>query len=184
MIYNIEYFRDLEEKMIAEEIANKFSLNNANATSPTEKEVNYVFKLVHTKMENSLISFYMEKHCDNYSSDKFSELFEGELSQCDIVPSDIECSCIPAICELLHVAYLNSQYTYKNSRISRKKSKANLLEIGAVYTQEQIAYDIVYRTIKNLKIDEPNKIKILDFATGTGRFYKQVVICLTNFLNI
>jgi Alw26I/Eco31I/Esp3I family type II restriction m6 adenine DNA methyltransferase len=184
MTYNIEYFRDLEEKMIAEEIAIKFSLNNANATLPTEKEVNSVFKLVHTKMENSLISFYMEKCCDNYSSDKFSELFEGELSQCDIVPSDIECSCIPAICELLHIAYLNSQYTYKNSRISRKKSKANLLEAGAVYTQNQIAYDIVYRTIKNLKIDEPNKIKILDFATGTGRFYKQVVICLNQIYGI
>ena len=55
MTYNIEYFRDLEEKMIAEEIAIKFSLNNANATLPTEKEVNSVFKLVHTKMENSLI---------------------------------------------------------------------------------------------------------------------------------
>ena len=184
MTYNIEYFRDLEEKMIAEEIASKFSLDNANATSPTEKEVNSAFKLVHTKMENSLISFYMEKCCDNYSSDKFSELFEGELSQCDIVPSDIECSCIPAICELLHIAYLNSQYTYKNGRISRKKSKANLLEAGAVYTQDQIAYDIVYRTIKNLKIDEANKIKILDFATGTGRFYKQVVICLNQIYGI
>lgn len=184
MTYNIEYFRDLEEKMIAEEIASKFSLDNANVTSPTEKEVNNAFNLVHTKMENSLVSFYMEKCCDNYSSDKFSELFEGELSQCIIVPSDIECSGIPAICELLHIAYLNSQYTYKNGRISRKKSKANLLEAGAVYTQDQIAYDIVYRTIKNLKIDEPNRIKILDFATGTGRFYKQVVICLYQIYGI
>lgn len=184
MTYNIEYFRDLEEKMIAEEIASKFSLDNANVTSPTEKEVNNAFKLVHTKMENSLVSFYMEKCCDNYSSDNFSELFEGELSQCNIVPSDIECSGIPAICELLHIAYLNSQYTYKNGRISRKKSKANLLEAGAVYTQDQIAYDIVYRTIKNLKIDEPNRIKILDFATGTGRFYKQVVICLYQIYGI
>lgn len=184
MTYNIEYFRALEENMIAEEIASKFSLDNANVTSPTEKELNSAFKLVHTKMENSLISFYMEKCCDNYSSDKFSELFEGELSQCDIVPSDIECSGIPAICELLHIAYLNSQYTYKNGRISRKKSKANLLEAGAIYTQDQIAYDIVYRTIKNLKIDESNKIKILDFATGTGRFYKQVVICLNQICGI
>ena len=80
MTYNIEYFRDLEEKMIAEEIASKFSLDNANATSPTEKEVNSAFKLVHTKMENSLISFYMEKCCDNYSSDKFSELFERVIT--------------------------------------------------------------------------------------------------------
>ena len=184
MTYNIEYFRDIEEKMIAEEIASKFSLDNVNVTSPTEKEVNNTFKLVHTKMENSLISFYMEKCCDNYSSENFHELFEGELSQCDIVPFDIECSCIPVICELLHIAYLNSQYSYKNGRISRKKSKTNLLEAGAVYTQDHIAYDIVYRTIKNLKIDEPNRIKILDFATGTGRFYKQVVICLNQIYGI
>ena len=132
MIYNVDYFREIEEKLIAEEIASKFSFDNANASSPTEKEVNEAFKLIHTKTENSLISFYMEGFCDNYSSDKFSDLFEGELSQCDIVPPDIECSCIPEICELLHIAYLNSQFTYKNGKISRKKSKANLLEAGAV----------------------------------------------------
>ena len=40
MTYNIEYFRDIEEKMIAEEIASKFSLDNVNVTSPTEKQVN------------------------------------------------------------------------------------------------------------------------------------------------
>jgi len=184
MTYNIEYFRKIEERLIAEEIASNLSSNNENAVLPTEKEVNCAFKLVHTIMVNSLISFYMEGCCDNYSSDKFSDLFEGELSQCDIVPSDIEISCIPAICELLHIAYLNSQYTYKNGRISRKKSKTNLLEAGAVYTQDQIAYDIVYRTIKNLKIEEPSKIKVLDFATGTGRFYKQVVICLNQVYGI
>lgn len=184
MTYNIEYFRELEEKLIAEEIAKNFSIDNANASSPTEKEVNNAFKLVHTKMVNSLISFYMDRCCDNYSSDKFSDLFKGELLQCNIVSSDMECSCIPAICELLHIAYLNSQYTYKNGRISRKKSKTNLLEAGAVYTQDQIAYDIVYRTIKNLKIEEPSKIKVLDFATGTGRFYKQVIICLNQIYGI
>lgn len=184
MTYNIEYFRKIEERLIAEEISSNLSSNNENAVLPTEKEVNCAFKLVHTIMVNSLISFYMEGCCDNYTSDKFSDLFEGELSQCDIVPSDIEISCIPAICELLHIAYLNSQYTYKNGRISRKKSKTNLLEAGAVYTQDQIAYDIVYRTIKNLKIEEPSKIKVLDFATGTGRFYKQVVICLNQVYGI
>ena len=75
-------------------------------------------------------------------------------------------------------------YTYRNGRISRKKSKANLLESGAVYTQEQIAYDIVYRTLANVKIENPSQIKILDFATGTGRFYKQVVICLNQIFGL
>ena len=184
MTYNIEFYRNLEEKMITEEIKSKFSLDNENSIPPTDKDVNRAFKLIHTKMENCLISLYMEKCCDNYSSDNFSELFEGELSQIDILPSDIECICIPKICELLHIAYLNSQYIYKNGRITRKISKANLLEAGAVYTQDKIAYDIVYRTIKKLKNVEPNRIKILDFATGTGRFYNQVVICLKQIYGI
>ena len=98
MTYNIEFYRNLEEKMITEEIKSKFSLDNENSIPPTDKDVNRAFKLIHTKMENCLISLYMEKCCDNYSSDNFSELFEGELSQIDILPSDIECICIPNIC--------------------------------------------------------------------------------------
>lgn len=184
MTYNIEYFLELERKLITEEIANKFPLDDINTSFPTEKEVSNVFKSAHTKIENSLISFYMEACCDNYSTDNFEDLFEGELPQCDIVPSDMEYNCIPAICELLHISYLNSQYTYKNGRISRKKSKANLLEAGAVYTQDNIAYEIVYRTIKNIKIKEPCNVKVLDFATGTGRFYKQIVLCLNQIYGI
>jgi Alw26I/Eco31I/Esp3I family type II restriction m6 adenine DNA methyltransferase len=185
MTYNVEYFRDLEEKLIAKEVASKYSIDGMSAPlSPTEKEISDAFKLAHAKMVNSLISFYMEGCCDNYSSDKFSDLFEGQLSQSDIIPSDIEYSCIPEICESLHVTYLNSQCTYKNGKISRKKSKVNLLESGAVYTQDQIAYDIVYRTLKNLKTEEPSNLKILDFATGTGRFYKQIVICLGQIFGI
>ena len=176
MTYNVDYFREHEEKLLAKEMARDFSQDTTSTSIPTDIEVNKAFKKVHVKTISTLISYYMSKNCLNYSHCYYSDFFEGELVQVDILPPDFECKSIPQICEALHIAYLNSLYTYKNGKISRKKSKANLLEAGAVYTQEQIAYDIVYRTLANVKIDNPSQIKILDFATGTGRFYKQVVI--------
>ena len=184
MIYNIDFFREHEEKLLAEELAKDFSKGASSISTPTDIDVNNAFKSVHNKMVSTLITYYMSKCCQNYSHSKYSDFFEGELAQVDILPPDLECNSIPQICEALHVAYLNSLYTYKNGRISRKKSKANLLEAGAVYTQEQLAYDIVYRTLANVKIENPSQIKILDFATGTGRFYKQVVICLNQIFGL
>ena len=184
MIYNIDYFREHEEKLLAEAIAKDFSKDMTSISTPTDIEVNNTFKLVHNKMVSTLISYYMSKCCLNYSHNNYSDFFEGELVQVDILPPDIDCKSIPQICEALHIAFLNSLYTYRNGRISRKKSKANLLESGAVYTQEQIAYDIVYRTLANVKIENPSQIKILDFATGTGRFYKQIVICLNQIFGL
>jgi len=184
MIYNVDYFREHEEKLIAIEIAKDFSKDMSSTSTPTEIDVNNAFKTVHAMMVSTLISYYMSKYCLNYLHSNFSDFFEGELVQVDILPPDLECESIPQICEALHIAYLNSLYTYKNGRITRKKSKANLLEAGAVYTQEQIAYDIVYRTLANVKIDNPSQIKVLDFATGTGRFYKQVVICLNQIFGL
>lgn len=184
MTYNANYFRECEEKLIAEEIATVFSQDMMSTSTPTDQDVNNAFKTVHTRMISTLISYYMSKCCLNYSQSNYSNFFEGELAQVDILPSDLDCNSIPQICEELHVFYLNSLYTYKNGRISRKKSKANLLEAGAVYTQDQIAYDIVYKTLSNIKIENPSLIKILDFATGTGRFYRQVVICLNQIFGI
>lgn len=178
MIYKVDHFRELEERLVAEEIAQE------STSSPTDKDVNNKFKSIHAKTVNALISHYMMKRCENYSSGKFSDLFVGELPLAHVVPSDIDCTCIPKICEALHISFLNSQCTLKNGRIARKKSKINMLEIGAVYTPDQIAYDIVYRTISNFKLEDHNKIKVLDFGTGTGRFYKQAVICLNQIFGI
>ena len=184
MTYNVDYFREHEEKLIAEKIAKDFANDMLSTSMPTEQDVNNAYKSAHTKMINTLLSYYMSKCCLNYSSSSYSDFFEGELDQVDILPSDLDCKNIPQICEDLHISYLNSLYTYKNGKISRKKSKTNLLESGAVYTQEQIAYNIVYRTLANVKIKDPSQIRILDFATGTGRFYKQVVICLEQIFGI
>ena len=180
----VKYFQELEDKLIAEEAAKTFSADVMGEPSLIEKKANDIFKIVHEQIVNSLILFYMETRCEGFSRDSFSRLFEGTSSFLDIVTPDIDCSKIPEICEALHVLYLNSQFSYKNGKVSRKKSKANLLESGAVYTQDQIAYDIVYRTIVNLKIENPQEIKVLDFAAGTGRFYKQVVVCLNKIYGI
>lgn len=184
MIYNIDYFHKEEEKLIVKEIAKVFSQDITSVSTPTDIDVNNAFKSVHTKMVSSLISHYMSKCCLNYSHSIYSDFFEGKLDQVDILPPDLDFKTIPQICEALHISYLNSLYIYKNGKISRKKSKTNLLEVGAVYTQEQVAYDIVYRTLANVKIKDPSQIKILDFATGTGRFYKQVVICLNQIFGL
>ena len=184
MIYNIDYFRKEEEKLIVEEIAKVFSQDITSVSTPTDIDVNNAFKSVHTKMVSSLISHYMSNCCLNYSHNIYSDFFEGKLDQVDILPPDLDFKSIPQICEALHISYLNSLYIYKNGKISRKKSKTNLLEVGAVYTQEQVAHDIVYRTLANVKIKDPSQIKILDFATGTGRFYKQVVICLNQIFGL
>lgn len=184
MIYNIDYFHKEEEKLIVKEIAKVFSQDITSVSTPTDIDVNNAFKSVHTKMVSSLISHYMSKCCLNYSHNIYSDFFEGKLDQVDILPPDLDFKSIPQICEALHISYLNSLYIYKNGKISRKKSKTNLLEVGAVYTQEQVAYDIVYRTLANVKIKDPSQIKILDFATGTGRFYKQVVICLNQIFGL
>ena len=184
MVYSVDYFQEKEEKLIAAQFVNEGSIDLMSSSLPTEREVNNAFLSVHSKMVNTLISYYMSERCLNYTESAFGDFFEGELVRLDIIPSDIDTKSIPQICESLHIAFLNSIYTYKNGRISRKKSKANLLEAGAVYTQDQIAYDIVFRTLSNLKIGDPSQIKILDFATGTGRFYKQVVVCLNQLFGI
>lgn len=184
MTYNINHFYEYEEKLVAEEISKSISQEMSSISVPTEQVINKAFKLVHSKMISTLISHFMSKYCLNYSHHKYSDFFEGEFDQLDILPSDIDCKNIPQICEALHISYLNSLYTYRKGKISKKKSKTNLLEAGAVYTQDRIAYDIVHRTLSNIKKQEPSQIKILDFATGTGRFYRQIIACLNQLFGI
>ena len=184
MAYYIEHFLRLEEKLIAEDIVGREQYDITSVITPTDKDINNVFKLVHTRMINALISQYMIRCCEDYSAELFSTLFIGDLSPLEIGLSDIESCHIPQICEALHISYLNSQCTYKNGKILRRKSKAHLQEIGAVYTKDEIAYDIVSRTLGKVKIDNPSSIKILDFATGTGRFYRQAVVCLSQIMGI
>lgn len=126
----------------------------------------------------------MEQRCKGFSPSDFQMFFEGEPACPGIVPVDIDYLRIPLICEDLHVAYLNSRLAFDGKRIKRYKSKTNMLEAGAVYTPERVAHDIVRRTISNVRIDDARRMKILDFASGTGRFYRQIVSCMDEVCGI
>lgn len=82
---------------------------------------------------------------------------------------------IPSLCEQLHISFLNSKFSLslKSSKV-RSKSKEQLIELGAVYTQSHIAKSIVNDTFSNLSIPL-NDAKVLDFACGTGRFYENII---------
>lgn len=89
---------------------------------------------------------------------------------------------IPSFCETIHIDFLNSQFLYKKGKVIKVVSKKNLVDKGAVYTQSGIARDIVENTLKpaiNGGV-EASKIKVLDFATGTGRFYSEIVSFLSD----
>ena len=89
---------------------------------------------------------------------------------------------LPSFCEEIHIDFLNSQYLYKKGKVVRVISKKNLVDKGAVYTQSGIAHYIVEKTLSPLiQVGvEAKIIKVLDFATGTGRFYSEIVSYLSD----
>lgn len=88
---------------------------------------------------------------------------------------------LPAFCESIHIDFLNSQFVYKRGKVIKVVSKKNLVDKGAVYTQSGIARDIVENTLSPVIQGgvDASKIKVLDFATGTGRFYSEIVSYLS-----
>lgn len=77
------------------------------------------------------------------------------------------------VLEFLHTDFLNSETTYQDGELKQTKSKINLKETGAVYTQMEVAEAITRKTIQNRVSNNvaPENLKILDFGCGTGRFY-------------
>ena len=84
---------------------------------------------------------------------------------------------IPQLCEKSHIEFLNSQYLVRKSKVVKITSKKNLVDKGAVYTQSGIARSIVEGTLSRIVPENgaATGIKVLDFATGTGRFYSEIV---------
>lgn len=178
MTYNIDFFLEFEAQLLINKLSESYSLDSMIADVPSEKVINNTFKHVHAEMINCLINYFMQEKCKDYKPSLYSDFFEGSITEEICLPVDLKAEIVPELCEILHEYFLNSSFTYTKGKISRKKSKNNLLEVGAVYTQDNTAYDIVHRTLKNISAQNPQTFKILDFATGTGRFYRQIVKCL------
>ncbi|MBQ7787473.1 MAG: N-6 DNA methylase [Alistipes sp.] len=151
---------------------NSLILNNIQDPFSCFTEIQSAAKYAHISVINGLIRSYLKQHTDQ-SDAILSSCFENADCVADIT-QDINVSNVSALCEQLHILYLNSKFTYANGRISRGKSKENLIETGSVYTREDISYNIVESTLGNVGYILP-EAKILDFACGTGRFYDAII---------
>ncbi|MEE9364860.1 MAG: Eco57I restriction-modification methylase domain-containing protein [Cellulophaga sp.] len=173
-----------EEKLISTAIQREFISDEIKPT--TEKEIhlinanllltdqeNLAFR-IHKSIMNSLITIFLKsKFSKNESELKTIFNFEETELINNIVTDKIEL--IPNLIEEFHIAFLNSQFSIQNHKLTRKKSKHYLKEIGAVYTLKTITSEIVRNTINKTIEKDKSKITCLDFASGTGRFYFEAI---------
>lgn len=169
------YFIDQENKLILSTALQEINKNGAFETISEEEVetintqiVSSTAEKIHGQMIFSLCSAFVgNQHI-------IKDLFIGEPLTANIEISSIDTFSIPSLCEQLHVAFLNSKFEIKGGKLYRGKSKANLIEKGAVYTDTRITDEIVTNTLKpyDLIFDD---FRILDFACGTGRFYDSII---------
>lgn len=193
----LTYFLTKEEQLISLEIQKVFLADKAemklissddihliNTNLRLTDETNVAFK-VHRKLTNSLIASYINSKFSNQTN-KLKNIFDFEknVTLDDFTQKHI--NLVPAIVEELHIAFLNNEFTVKNGKLTRKKSKHHLRENGAVYTLKGITYEMVENTIENAIQQNlnPQEITCLDFASGTGRFYFEAVEILKEKYNL
>lgn len=137
------------------------------------EEINIIANQIHKELLLELINIYVSSKFTN--SDTIMKIcFDCEiLNKFEV--SVLSIDSIPSLCEQLHISFLNSKFLInsKSSKV-RTKSKEQLIELGAVYTQSHIAQSIVNSTLANISIPLKDA-KILDFACGTGRFYENII---------
>ncbi len=176
---NIESLIAIEDKRIFAEAVRRldnvdpFDTAYDNLFSEIADEMPNIAKSIHIGLLCDLIFTYVSMRFDNADC-VLSYCFDIHLQGRETIHiSDVQK--IPQLCELLHISFLNSKFTLnrRNSKV-RVKSKEQLIELGAVYTQSHIAKQIVSSSFLSANCDL-NGCKVLDFACGTGRFYENIV---------
>lgn len=93
---------------------------------------------------------------------------------------------ISLILESFHNNFLNTEIIIKNGFFQFENSKINSKNSGSVYTRTNISNQICEKAIKN-KLSQTNiidNLKILDFGSGTGRFYFEALEILNSITSI
>lgn len=193
----LNYFLTKEEQLILLEIQKNFlagknemkpvsskDIHLINANLLLTDETNVAFQ-VHKQLINSLITSYINAQFSNQTT-KLKNIFPFEKIAIIDEFTQKHISEIPAIVEELHIAFLNSEFSIANGKLTRKKSKHHLRENGAVYTLKEITNEMVENTIDNAiqQNVNPKEITCLDFASGTGRFYFEAIEVLNQKYNL
>lgn len=193
----LNYFLVKEEQLILFEIQKNFlagkdemkpisaqDIHWINANLLLTDETNVAFK-VHKQLINSLTYIYINTNFPNQENE-LKAIFQFEKIVIIEEFARKHISEIPAIVEELHIAFLNSEFSIKNGKLTRKKSKHHLRENGAVYTLKEITNEMVENTIEKAvqQTINPKEITCLDFASGTGRFYFEAVVFLKEKYNL
>lgn len=174
----------LEDKIIYQDavaILNSevpFAQLSSDLIESIRMQVPYIATKVHHNFLLNLISIFVRSKFAN-GEVVMQNCFENDLiNSYPISITNVEE--IPSLCEQLHISFLNSKFSLnlKTSKV-RSKSKEQLIELGAVYTQSRIAKSIVDETFSNLETPL-SEARILDFACGTGRFYENIIIHFDN----
>jgi Alw26I/Eco31I/Esp3I family type II restriction m6 adenine DNA methyltransferase len=138
------------------------------------KNMSECFKLAHAHVILDIIYTYL---LNRYNKEVHVDVYNIFIHE-GYVPTPInelhDFDSIGKFCEQLHLLYLRSATKInKHGTLDRSSSKENMIANGAVYTQKMIVSNIVEETLKNAIIN--NDTKVLDFASGTGRFYEELV---------
>lgn len=182
---NHESLISMEDKMIYESSIQLLNQEDpfAQITGSAFVEVNTLLPNIAIEQHNCLLmnlfyTFVSTKFPDNAAS-IMRICFDVDTPKLDVI-SGCNIQDIPTLCETLHIAFLNSKFSLNlKSRKIRFKSKEQLIQLGAVYTQSHIAKSIVDDTLSAISIPL-EQAKILDFACGTGRFYECVIAHFQN----
>lgn len=174
-----------QERLTEDFLCKLTKLNPTNETLTNEELIQYNLirrddfnanVLAHKYLIQTIVKFAFENFFSSTSTKKLNldylNFVPNEEINLDFLKRKNKKGIIE-ILEFLHSEFLNSEYVFQDEKLKRIKSKINLKETGSVYTKKNIAEDIVFQTIKNRISQNYNaeKLKILDFGCGTGRFY-------------
>ena len=186
MVKTEDFYNDLnliERKFLEDKLQDKISkgidILSIGEELNLSDDSNIAFQ-VHKNIVNSLALRYVNEITGSTSS-ILREMFPIDESF-SLPEINYPVEIIPNLCEKLHIEFLNSKYTFENGIISKEKSKQYLKDSGSVYTPKEVANRIVSECINNALTDnlQVDKIKFLDFASGTGIFYFEAINILIN----
>lgn len=145
------------------------------------------------KVFDYYIKHYIDKNLNKYLFENI-ELFTNFPNNYNFSLSDeiienifdnVASNDIPQILEDFHNKFLNTEIIVKNGIFQFEASKINSKNTGSVYTKNNISKEICEKSIKNklMTIGNSSDVKLLDFGSGTGRFYFEALKILESVIS-